>query len=212
MDNLNANKSDILKRLISERFATKKFNGKQIDDAIINKLYEMILLAPSSLNLQPWKIIVVKNNALKKKLKEASFNQEQISSCSHLLIFCTNTDTDELLKKIEQQMRIKKIPEDKIKSYMTMAYGYIKTYKDEKQKLAWLQRQVYLAVENALLGAKALGFDSCPMEGFIPEKYSEILNLPPNIVPTVLVPVGYAADMPREKIRMRKEDVIQEIV
>jgi nitroreductase/dihydropteridine reductase len=35
------------------------------------------------------------------------------------------------------------------------------------QKLAWSQAQTYLALGNALNGAKALGFDSCPMGGIL---------------------------------------------
>lgn len=45
------------------------------------------------------------------------------------------------------------------------------------------------------------------MEGFSPEKYSEILNLPKNLVPTVLVTIGYAADKPRPKLRYPKKDL-----
>ncbi len=52
----------------------------------------MIRFAPSALNLQPWKVKVVTDEDTKKKLSAASMEQAQINSCSHLLVFCADTD------------------------------------------------------------------------------------------------------------------------
>ncbi len=75
------------------------------------------------------------------------------------------------------------------------------------QVLNWAQKQCYIALGNGINGAKSLGFDSCPMEGFDAEQYSKILSLPKNLVPTVIMPVGYAVDAPRTKIRFSNEDL-----
>ena len=77
----------------------------------------------------------------------------------------------------------------------------------DEQKLSWAQRQTYLALGNALNGAKALYFDSCPMEGFNPAEYAKILKLPSNLVPTALCPVGYASDKPAPKLRFPNDEV-----
>ena len=79
--------------------------------------------------------------------------------------------------------------------------------KSEDEKKSWAQRQTFLALGNAVNGTKSLGFDSCPMEGFQPEDYSKILELPKNIHPTALCTLGYAADEPRQKIRFPQKDV-----
>lgn len=76
-----------------------------------------------------------------------------------------------------------------------------------EQQLAWAQHHVFLAIGNALNGAKSLGFDSCPMGGFDPKEYSRILGLPAHLVPTMLCPIGYAADNPKPKWRFKKEDI-----
>ena len=70
-----------------------------------------------------------------------------------------------------------------------------------EQRLAYAQHHVFLALGNALNGAKALGLDSCPMGGFDPKEYARILKIPPALVPTMLCPVGYAADKPMPKFR-----------
>jgi nitroreductase len=76
------------------------------------------------------------------------------------------------------------------------------------QKLAWSQAQTYLALGNALNGAKSLGFDSCPMGGFDPQEFSRILKIPAPLVPVMLCPVGYAADKPMPKVRFSKEEIV----
>ena len=96
-------------------------------------------------------------------------------------------------------------PED-IKQYVGMMQDFEKNLTEE-QKLSWAQRQAYLALGNALNGAKSLGFDSCPMEGFDPKSYAKILNLPDNLIPTALCPIGYADDSPKPKLRFPKADM-----
>ena len=98
------------------------------------------------------------------------------------------------------------MPEDTVKMVMGMARDYFLKIPPEAQ-VAMAQHHVFLALGNALNGAKSLGFDSCPMGGFDPKEYSRILGLPPNLVPTMLCPVGYAADRPMPKVRFPREEI-----
>jgi nitroreductase len=195
------------KDIVKERYATKKFDGRTIPDEKINELFDIIRFSASSSNVQPWKIKVIKDKATKELLLSASYNQPQIMSCSHLLVFCADTDLTGKLKKIVDLMKAEKSPEQNIKEYTAMVEGMLSKMPSEETQLSWSQRQLYLALRNAINGAKSLGFHSCPMEGFSPEQYSEILKLPKNIVPTALCTIGYAADVPRPKLRLKKEDV-----
>ena len=95
---------------------------------------------------------------------------------------------------------------EQIKNYIDMMKDFEKNL-NEKEKLCWAQRQVYIALGNALNGAKSLGFDSCPMEGFNSEEYSKILELPKNLIPTVLCPIGYSNDKSPQKIRFSEKDI-----
>ncbi len=194
------------KEIVQSRYATKKFDGKLLDQKKVDELLEIIRLAPSSFNIQPWKVKIVTDQKLKEQLKAVSWNQEQVTTCSHLLVFCANSDIMGNIAKLDKQMQAAKMPDDARKAYVDMMQGAFKDT-DEAYRLAWAQRQLYLALENALLGAKALGFDSCPMEGFDAEQYAKILGLPKNIVPTALCPIGFAADKPKPKSRLSKEDI-----
>ncbi len=206
MKNETDNKEECFEKTVHERYAAKLFDGKMIPESKVSKLMELIQYAPSSFNIQPWKMIVVTNPEIKEKLSPVSWNQPQIKSCSHLIVFCANKDVKGNIEKLESAMIKNGAEREDIKGYIQMMLDFEKML-NEEQKLAWAQRQVYLALGNALNGARALGFDSCPMEGFDSKEYSKILKLPDNIIPTVLCPIGYASDKPKPKLRFDMGDI-----
>jgi nitroreductase/dihydropteridine reductase len=95
---------------------------------------------------------------------------------------------------------------DQAKEFTNMMRGFVSNM-NEKEQLAWAQRQLYIALAHAMLGAKDLGVDSCPMEGFDPKAYAKALDLPKHIVPTVILPVGIAADKPHPKLRFSDKEL-----
>lgn len=192
--------------IVKSRYATKKFNGELLPQEKVDELLEMIRLSPSSFNIQPWKIMIITDQEIKEKLKPVSWNQEQITTCSHLLVFCAQTDLKLQIKKLNEVMVKNGRHPDEADAYSKRMSDFT-TNKTKEELTTYAQKQIYIALSNALNGAKALGFDSCPMEGFDKNSYSKILDLPDTIVPTVLCPIGYAADTAKEKIRFSKEDV-----
>jgi len=194
------------KDIVMQRYATKKFDGRKVPEAKMKELYEIIRFAPSAVNVQPWKIKVVTDQKVKEQLKPATWDQEQITTCSHLLVFCANTDLKDLITRLEKSMRGRKLPDDMVKMVIGIAEGFFLKIPPAEQ-LIWAQHHVFLALGNALNGAKSLGLDSCPMGGFDPKEYTRILKLPPNLVPTMLCPVGYAADKPMPKFRFPVEEI-----
>jgi len=194
-------------KIMKERYAAKLFDKRKIPEETIQKLLDIALLSPSSYNLQPWKIKIISDDETKKKLMPASYNQKQIETCSHLLVLCADTDVLANLEKIAKLMRQRGIDETKINAYVSMIKQVLQEMTEE-EILTWTQKQVYILLANTLNAAKSLGLDSCPMEGFDPKEYAKILKLPKNLVPTLLCPIGYAADKPREKLRLSKEDII----
>jgi nitroreductase len=188
--------------IVKARYATKMFNGNMIPPTKIDELLEIIRMSASSFGLQPYKIKVVSDKQMKDALTPATFNQPQVSNCSHLLVFCIDTNVNAKIAKYEKMLIENGTTEDKAKEFSAMLRNNMQSMTAE-----WAARQVYIAVGNAINGAKSLGFDSCPLEGFNPIEYVKLLSLPPNLVPVVLVAVGYAADTPRPKIRYSKEEL-----
>ena len=192
---------------VMQRYATKKFDTKKIPEKKVEELLDLVRYAPSALNLQPWKIKVVTDQKVKEELFAVSNNQEQITTCSHLLVFCADADYASLVKKLGALMKKNHVPDEVIGKVTGMASMFAGSMTKEQQA-AWSQAQTYLALGNALNGAKSLGFDSCPMGGFDPKGYSRILNIPAHLTPVMLCPIGYAADKPAPKIRYDREDIV----
>jgi nitroreductase / dihydropteridine reductase len=195
------------KDIVMQRYAVKKFNGNRVPEEKINELIEIVRYSPSALNMQPWKIKIITDQKMKEQLRPAAFDQEQITTCSHLLVFCADPDYDNLIKKLGNLLKQNHVPEEMQATITGMATQFVGGM-SPVQRLAWSQAQTYLALGNALNGAKSLGFDSCPMGGFNPDEFTRILKIPKPLVPVMLCPVGYAADTPMPKLRFRKEDIV----
>lgn len=192
---------------VMRRYATKKFDGRTIPEEKVNALLELVRFAPSALNIQPWKIKVITDKKVKETLRPVSFNQEQITTCSHLLVFCADADYSGMIKRLGALMTKNQLPKEVVDMVTGMASMFAENMTKEQQA-AWSQAQTYLALGNALNGAKSLGFDSCPMGGFDPKEYSRILKIPANLTPVMLCPIGYAADKPGPKIRYPLSEIV----
>lgn len=197
---------EFLKDIVAKRYAVKKFDGKMVDEKKISELCEMIRLSASSYGLQPWKIKVVSDMATKEKLQAASYNQPQVGTSSHVFVICADSDVAALAKKYTALMEKEGIPKENAEGFAKMVSGTVGALPEEK-RLIWAQKQCYIAMGNALNGAAALGLGACPMEGFDPKQYSEILHLPKHLVPTLVVPVGHPADTARKKLRFESKEV-----
>ncbi|MEI7558230.1 MAG: nitroreductase family protein [bacterium] len=80
----------------------------------------------------------------------------------------------------------------------------------------WTQKQAYIAMGVVLTVCASMGIDACPMEGFDPAKYDEILGLDTlGLTATLAIPVGYRSQEDKyaglAKVRFPKEKLIIEI-
>jgi nitroreductase / dihydropteridine reductase len=194
------------KDIVMQRYATKKFDGRMIEEAKLFSLLDIIRYSPSAFNLQPWKIKVVTASKIKTNLRPHANDQLQITSCSHLLVFCANTELELLVDKVVDGMRKGGMPPDTVRQYEAMMKGYVASMNPE-QRMSFAREQIHIALANAVNGAKSLGVDSCPMGGFDPVAFAEVLFLPEEYVPVVLCAVGYAADTPPPKWRLPREEI-----
>lgn len=168
--------------LAQNRYTTKRYNPKKkISNAQIEELKEILRLAPSSVNSQPWKFIFVSDEDIKRQLASASFiNEQSINDASHLVVF--NVDDD--IAAFES--RLKENVSESFAAYFT---HNIKL-RGEVLATAWMENQVYLALGFFLSACAAMGIDSTPMEGIQPDKYKEVLQLD-RYRPIFAVTIGY---------------------
>ena len=176
------------------RYATKKFDPqKKVSREDLNKLKKAIQLSVSSYGLQLYKVLIIEDIELRKKLKPVSWDQNQITDASHLFVFCNynRVNSKDIDTFIRQTADSRNIEYEKLAGYG----DFIKMKLDEKSEVErtnWLERQPYLALSNLLMVCAELGIDACPMEGFEPERYNEILGLEvKGLNACVIATVGY---------------------
>ena len=200
------------------RYAVKKFDHHKIlSDNQINILKQAFNLTATSYGLQPIKLLIIKNKDIQRQLVEHSYNQQQIHQASHLLVICTDTKLDEsdVDKYFDRVKEVRKTP-DKIVSSFRAYLKTIITGKSAQDLFSWGKNQAYLALGNLLTVCANEKIDSCPMEGFIPEKYDKILNLKEKNLTSVLVlPIGFRAEddimVHQKKVRKKVEEIVIDI-
>jgi nitroreductase / dihydropteridine reductase len=197
-------------QILKKRYATKSFNGEKVDEKHIEKIKENIQLSASSFGLQPYRIIVINDEETKLQLLGASYNQPQITTASHIFVFCADTQISKRIDEYEQMLIAGQTPESAAKNYTNMMRGSVGNLTVE-QATNWAAKQCYIALSNAMNTATELGLDSCPMEGFDSSAYHKILALPPNLIPTVVLPIGIANDTPKAKLRFAVDKLFIEL-
>jgi nitroreductase len=173
----------------------------------LDELLELVRMAPSALNLQPWKIKVVDDPELKATLAPATGNPEMITTASHLLVFCADTDMETLVAKTMAAMEEAGVPEA-IRTHVRELCEEMALRPSVQERKEWATHQVYLALGNAVNGAKALGFDSCPVTHFKPEEFRRILGIASHLFPVAICPLGYAAHQPSPKLRFPLSEIL----
>ncbi|MGB1218114.1 MAG: NAD(P)H-dependent oxidoreductase, partial [Saprospiraceae bacterium] len=190
---------------------------KKVSEENIELMKEAIRLSASSYGFQAYKVLVVTNDEVRKQLLPNSWGQSQIVDASHLFIFCAkrNFTEDDVDGYIKLKSETQNIPLEALGAYADFMKGSLKG-KSQEEISGWNARQTYIALGNLLAAAAELGVDSCPMEGFDPVKYDEILGLESKgLTSTVLVPVGYRSaednNQNMTKVRKSKEDLFEHI-
>ena len=197
------------------RYATKKFDAsKVLSEEKLDILKKAFDLTATSYGLQPLKMVVVSNSETKKQLVPMTMDQEQVANASHVLILCIENSMDaayikKYFKDVETTRNTPRHILAPFESFLVDEFAE----KSKAELNIWMAKQAYLALGNLLTICAIEGIDSCPIEGFEPEKYDAFLKLTEKGLTSVLVlPVGYRADddihADLKKVRRGVSDVI----
>jgi len=197
------------------RYATKKFDSsKKISQDNINNILEAFNLTASSYGLQPVKLVVLQDELKQNELVNFSMMQQQVKDASHVLVFCIDTVINEtkITEYFNLVKQIRNTSDDILNPFKKFLIADFKL-KTQDEIEAWAKNQAYLAMGNLLTVCAMLKIDSCPMEGFNPVKFDEILGLDKQSLKSVLVmPIGYRSEEDfmanLKKVRKPLEDMV----
>lgn len=198
-----------LEDALNWRYATKKFDAeRKLDEAILDMLLEAARMAPTSYGLQPFSITVIQDDELRGKIHSQASGQPQIVEASDLIVFSVDETLgeDQVDRYIEKIASIRNTAVDKLEPFSTTIKGTLASLSDT-QKQNWAARQAYIALGFLLQAAALYGVDACPMEGFNKEKLRPLLPGHDNLVPVVMVTLGYRSEEDgfAEKAKVRKD-------
>lgn len=204
---------------LSRRYASKQMNGKKLPQEKVDIILEAIRLAPTSMGLQPFKILVIEDQAIKQKIFEiAAPGQPQIPKASQVLVFaCYRKITTEILDTYFELINQTRpaFPKEKLIAYRQMMNGLITA--GEESNFKWATNQAYIALGFGLAAAAIELVDSVPIEGFSPPALDELLQLKEqNLGSVCMLAIGYRdeqtdynAHLP--KVRKSNDDLFKKV-
>lgn len=214
--------SDLMTDLISKlnwRYATKKMNpAKVVPQEEVDRILEAVRLTASSSGLQPYEVFVVTNKEVREKIKPLAWNQEQITDCSHLLVFAAwdNYTAERINMMFDLVNEQRGFQSEGWENYRQML---LDTYvpRDAEVNYQHAARQAYIGLGTALIAAAEEQVDATPMEGFDPKAVDTVLNLRERgLRSVVLLPLGYRAEegdwlAKLQKVRRGRDDFVTEV-
>lgn len=174
---------------------------RKIPRAVVESLRELLRLAPSSVNAQPWHFVVASTDEGKERIAQATeagfaFNTAKIRDASHVIVLASRAFVDDAHQDavLAQEARDGRFVNDAAKAAQQggrAAFTDLHRY-DRKDVQHWYEKQTYLALGTLLLGAASLEVDATPMEGFNAEVLDKELGLRARgFTGTVIVALGY---------------------
>ena len=167
-----------LLNLISKRRSVREYTTDEIEQEKIDYMIECARIAPSAVNFQPWKFIIVKSPE-KKALLHQCYHREWFSYAPLYIIAL----------------------EDTTQSWKRSSDG-----KDHGEI------DVTIAVEHIALAAVEKGLGSCWVCNFNVDLCKQLFNLPENLVPIALIPIGYPAKETEEVTNRKSSQEITETI
>lgn len=192
------------------RYATKKFDpSKILDKEQLNILKNAFNLTATSYGLQTIYLGIIEDKIKREKLVELAYGQRQVLDSSHLLVIAyqekiTDNDVDALFNNIHET---RETPETILAPYRK-DLKIVMAKKTLEQQQEWSIRQAYIALGNLMTVCANERIDCCPMEGFVRDKFDEVLGLDKkNLKSVLLLPVGSRAkdDMFADFKKVRKD-------
>ncbi|AOZ92701.1 nitroreductase family protein [Paenibacillus crassostreae] len=179
-------------QVIRQHRSIRKFKNIPLIDEQIEAIVDVAQMAPTSAHMQPFSIIGITDQELRKKIAVHSENPS-IEECGYFFIFCADLYRIMLAASPEQQ--------EKMGHNLSFSYFY---------QTAVLSTA--LALQNANVTAESMGLGAVIIGGIneaLPA-LDEWLGLPDFVIPLVGLAVGIPDELPEQKPRLPRSAVFFE--
>ena len=194
---------DILSAAKKRHTAKAYDSERRIPEEVMQQVYDLLRNSASSVNSQPWHFIVANTPEGRARIAKATqggyvYNAAKVNDASHVIVLCARVDMDEvhLDALLEQEERDGRFRDAQARAGQDATRrGYVNQHRYGTKDVAqWLEKQVYLALGTALVGAATLEIDATPMEGFDQKILDAEFGLnEKGLTSLVLVSFGYSS-------------------
>lgn len=183
------------KDLVEKRRAVNYFDTqKEVPENLIRTMIETAAKSPSGFNLQPWSMIILKDQEEKALLKKHGFGQPKITEAPYVFIVLADRDGWKeghpvAEKNFIQLVNAGRKKEEEKETYLNTLKGLYGETPDKQQ--AFATKNTGFFAMSLMFAAKELGLDTHPMDGFDHEGVRKTFNIPENYWIPLLLAVGY---------------------
>ncbi|MGM0420278.1 MAG: nitroreductase family protein [Bacillota bacterium] len=185
---------------------------KSLDDNLLKAVINNAVLAPSSYNLQPWKLLVIKSQKKRQEVYDKACQQQKVLDAPVLLIILGDKIGYKRHNPMwEYKKEAGRVDDEKINKII--GHNDKITYSNSDKKLAFAIRNSSLLAMSIMFSAKAFGIDTHPMIGFSPEKIRKMFDLEDNIAINMLISVGYrdkSKNLKPREYRLKYDEIVEE--
>ena len=183
---------DVLEAIRRRRAINFFDPAKEVSDETIRELLELGTLAPSSFNLQPWKVIVVKSQDKKRALRRCASNQKKVEDASAVLIFIADPEAVEknLDKVLDKNIELGYMKPEGRQATVDVVHGLYGPKDSIKRKIFAAKNTAFFAM-TVMLAAQGLGLETHPMDGFDEEAIKKEFGIPEDKIIPCIVAIGY---------------------
>lgn len=172
---------------IQTRRSVKLFDpNHHLDQKQIDSLLSLAILSPTAFNIQHWRFVLVQDPELRRQIRQVAWDQTQVTDASLLMVLCA--DLNAWQKQPERYWR--NAPQAAQDFLLPAIHDYYHGKPQVQRDEA--MRSCGMAAQSLMLAAKAMGYDSCPMDGFDFSAVAELIRLPEDHVISMFVAIGKA--------------------
>lgn len=199
-------------QIMLERTSIRKYDKSvKISKEEMSNILQDAMTAPSSLNLQPWRFVVVDSDEGKELIKPyMMFNLQQWETSSAIIAIFADMDNGETADKIYSAAVDKGImPEEHKDKMIGMIQAYTSTYTPERISNS-IMLDCGFVIMQIMISAKNYGYDTNPIGGYMKEELSKALGMDTQrYLPVLLLSIGKADEDRHDSIRYSVSDITQ---
>jgi nitroreductase len=196
------------KEAIEQRRSIRKFKPDPVPQDQINALLDSARLAPSACNAQPWRFKIVQDEATRRRLAQAAFNQSFIAGAPVIFVCCVDINgyLDGSVSGTQDLGKIKAVDEHVVEVVLDRINNVSKM--DFEEIGIRIALNAAIAIEHIALRALDFGLGACWVRLFDERKIKNIFAWGKNISVVALLPTGYPAEFPPPRNRLSLNDIL----